>query len=156
DRGQVQLGDWRLSEVDRAQAWVPSGALPARTAVREDRAHRRGDQRVRDRTPDRSVDARPASQSARDRLGVDLPRVAGQLPVRRSKRLAGQDTVYVEEGRFRAVPVDRPVSSQEVATGEDAEAAPEPRNVGAADAAGTVAEPASTGPGPGRRPAAHP
>src|SRR5262249_50845882 len=68
----------------------------------------------------------------------------------------GRDTVYVEEGRFRAVPVDRPVSSQEVATGEDAEVAPEPRNVGAADAAGTGAEPASTGPGPGRRPAAHP
>ncbi|HEY1250859.1 MAG TPA: tetratricopeptide repeat protein [Thermoanaerobaculia bacterium] len=65
----------------------------------------------------------------------------------------GRDTVFVEEGRFRAVPVDRPVTAQEVA-GEDAEIVPEPRNVGPGEAAGAAStEPASAGPGPGR---AHP
>jgi hypothetical protein len=55
-----------------------------------------------------------------------------------------KESVYVEEGRFRAVPVDRPVSSQEAA-GEDAETAAEPRQIGVNDAAGT------TGEGTGRR-----
>jgi hypothetical protein len=58
-----------------------------------------------------------------------------------------KDSVYVEESRFRAVPVDRAVSSQE-ASGEEPEAA-EPRNVGPAESAGVV-EPAPAGPGPGR------
>jgi hypothetical protein len=66
----------------------------------------------------------------------------------------GKDTVFVEESRFRVVPVDRPITAQEAAGPEDVEAVPEPRNVGTGDATGTVsAEPASTGTGPGR---AHP
>ena len=45
------------------------------------------------------------------------------------------EAVYVEENRFRAVPVDRAVSSQEVAGQDEAESESEPRQVGAADAA---------------------
>ncbi len=69
----------------------------------------------------------------------------------------GKDSVYIEEVRFRAVPVDRPVSSQE-ASGEEPDAAAEPRNVGPSDAAGVAGtESAPTGPGPGRgHPAARP
>ncbi|HEY4229832.1 MAG TPA: tetratricopeptide repeat protein [Thermoanaerobaculia bacterium] len=59
-----------------------------------------------------------------------------------------KDSIYVEDGRFRAVPVDRPVSSQE-ASGEEPDAAAEPRNIGPGESAGVV-EPAPTGPGPGR------
>jgi hypothetical protein len=59
-----------------------------------------------------------------------------------------KDSVYVEENRFRAVPIDRPVSSQE-ASGEESDAAAEPRNVGPSDSAGVVEAP-PTGPGPGR------
>jgi hypothetical protein len=59
-----------------------------------------------------------------------------------------KDSVYVEENRFRAVPVDKPVSSQE-ASGEDAETPVEPRNVGPGESAGVV-EPPPAGPGPGR------
>lgn len=59
-----------------------------------------------------------------------------------------KDSIYAEEGRFRAVPVDRPVSSQE-ASGEEPEAAVEPRNVGPGESAGVV-EPGPAGPGPGR------
>jgi hypothetical protein len=68
----------------------------------------------------------------------------------------GKDTIYVEEARFRAVPVDRPVSSQE-ASGEEPEVV-EPRNVGPSDSAGAVgSETGPTGPGPGRgHPAARP
>jgi hypothetical protein len=58
-----------------------------------------------------------------------------------------KDSMYVEEGRFRSVPVDKPISSQEAA-GEEPEAV-EPRNVGPGESAGVV-EPPPAGPGPGR------
>lgn len=61
-----------------------------------------------------------------------------------------KESMYVEESRFRAVPVDRPVSSQEAA-GEDAESGTEPRQIGVNDAAGATAEP-GTGRRAGTRP----
>jgi len=47
------------------------------------------------------------------------------------------DAVFFEEGKFRHVPVDRPLTSQEVAAGEE-EAEPPPREIGPGNAAGTV------------------
>ena len=47
------------------------------------------------------------------------------------------DAVFVEEGRFRKVPVDRAVSTQEVAADEEPEAVA-PREVGPGNAAGTA------------------
>ncbi len=68
-----------------------------------------------------------------------------------------KDDVYVEESRFRTLPVDRSVTSKEAA--EEAETEGEPRQIGVSDAAGSVgAEPAPaagsrrTG-GPGGAPA---
>jgi len=68
----------------------------------------------------------------------------------------GKDSIYVEESRFRTVPVDRPVSSQE-ASGEDGEPVVEPRQIGVSDAAGSATSgeatsPAATGRHPGARP----
>ena len=60
-----------------------------------------------------------------------------------------RDDVYAEEGRFRAVPVDRPVTSQEAAAPEEAEPVNvEPRQIGVSDAAGTAprAPPGAVGP----------
>jgi Tetratricopeptide repeat len=65
-----------------------------------------------------------------------------------------KETVYVEESRFRTVPVDRPVSSQEAA-GVDEEAVAEPRQIGVSDAAGSATS--ETAPGTaGRHPAVRP
>src|SRR5262249_15414351 len=46
------------------------------------------------------------------------------------------DAFFFEEGKFRHVPVDRPLASQEVASEEEAE--PPPREVGPGNAAGAV------------------
>lgn len=66
-----------------------------------------------------------------------------------------RDDVYAEEGRFRAVPVDRPVTSQEAAAPEEAEPVNvEPRQIGVSDAAGTAPEGAAGGRRTGARPGA--
>ena len=64
-----------------------------------------------------------------------------------------RESVFVEESRFRSVPVDRPVSSQEAA--EEMEDELEGRQISVSDAAGSGAAtaPASAGP---RRPGARP
>jgi hypothetical protein len=76
------------------------------------------------------------------------------------------DAVFFEEGKFRHVPVDRALASQEVATGDE-DAEPPPREVGPGNAAGTAegttpparrgnrvfpAPPPAEGVGPGTRP----
>jgi hypothetical protein len=66
-----------------------------------------------------------------------------------------RDSVYVDESRFRTVPVDRPVTSQEAA-GEDAETIAEPRQIGVSDAAGTVTSTEPAAAAGSRRPGARP
>ena len=56
-----------------------------------------------------------------------------------------KESVYFEESRFRAVPVDRTVSSQEAA-GEEIEPSPEPRLVGVPDT--ETSTPGARRPGP--------
>jgi hypothetical protein len=51
-----------------------------------------------------------------------------------------RESVYVEESRFRAMPVDRPLSSQEASGEDESEVNLEPRQIGPADAAGSATE----------------
>jgi Tfp pilus assembly protein PilF len=60
------------------------------------------------------------------------------------------DAVFVEEARFRRVPVDRALSTQEVAADEEPEVAT-PREVGPGNAAGTGGAGATTAPPPATR-----
>lgn len=59
-----------------------------------------------------------------------------------------RDSVYVEQSRFRTVPVDRAVSYREAAGEDESEVSLESRQIGSANAAGSATE--ATG-GPGRR-----
>ena len=54
------------------------------------------------------------------------------------------ESVFVEESRFRAMPVDRMVSSEEAANQEEAEPNAEPRQVGTGNAAGAGGTPEGT------------
>jgi hypothetical protein len=51
-----------------------------------------------------------------------------------------KESVYVEERRFRAMPVDRALTSQEASAQDDLETGSEPRQIGPANAAGSAAE----------------
>ena len=62
-----------------------------------------------------------------------------------------KDSVYVEESRFRTLPVDRSVTSQEAA--EETETEGEPRQIGVSDAAGSAGAEAAPAAG-SRRPGA--
>jgi hypothetical protein len=60
------------------------------------------------------------------------------------------DAVFVEEARFRKVPVDRALTTQEVAAEEESEAVA-PREVGPGSAAGSAGAQGATAPPPARR-----
>lgn len=51
-----------------------------------------------------------------------------------------RESVYAEESRFRAMPVDRALSSQEASGEDESEVNLEPRQIGPADAAGSATE----------------
>ncbi len=90
DRGQALGRDLRVPAFHQAQAGVPPGALPPGPRVRAVESAGAGRARVRHGDVDRPGDARRAPQSAGDRLGADLPRVAQELPPRRRRRLDGK------------------------------------------------------------------
>ncbi|MEP6992887.1 MAG: tetratricopeptide repeat protein [Acidobacteriota bacterium] len=66
-----------------------------------------------------------------------------------------KESVYVEESRFRAMPVDRALTSREASDQDETESHVEPRQIGTANAAGVAGGVETTAPSAtGKRPAA--